>query len=220
MAAFPIDGKIYFGLYQQNQAANFNDNYEVHYSNFQFDYSPYINGSYRKYNGHSFKVTQPGEYINSRYEQVYISDAPNKLFKGAMFKKTGDDVYELVSRFFDRSLHPDEVIADEDLHPFGYFQIWDSFNQHNRVFRIFRSYLHGLSAGALDEYGRSDMPGLLHHYKNKDNSPHGSDNKTFQLLSFRQDIDSAKWNGVFKEVFDSNEPKVYNREYLDFKYVE
>jgi hypothetical protein len=59
---------------------------DIHFSNLQFTYIPYINGSYSKYNGMYFKVSRDINYVNKREQQVYIGSLPKKLFKGAFFK--------------------------------------------------------------------------------------------------------------------------------------
>lgn len=89
----PVNGKLYIGLNQLHQGADSGDDQEAWFSNLQITYSPFINGQYTKFTGQQQIVTQPAnpqKYKAIRQQQVYISDSPKKLFKGAILKR-GDD---------------------------------------------------------------------------------------------------------------------------------
>lgn len=61
-----------------------------HFQNLRFDYQPYINGSYAKYRAQYNRVYTTGNYKSVIDEQVYMSDSPKKLFKGALFTASWD----------------------------------------------------------------------------------------------------------------------------------
>lgn len=215
---FPASGKLYVGLMQQNKWDNFNDNYDTHYQNFQFEYTPYVNGSYRKFSGHYFKQTQAAnadKYNPFRDKDVNIGDAPSKNFKGAMLLSDGSN-YILAGRFYDATLWPDFVPFTE-YKPYGELLVADVFNQYNREFRTFRASLQGLTSDVLDAQGHADLPGNIHRYQFGDVSPH-TVNKKFQLLGFDQNIKSCGWSGNYKEVFDSTVAKINTG--IEFKYLE
>lgn len=218
IAPFPATGKLYMGLMQQNWFTNFNDNYDAHYSNFNFEYTSYTNGSYRQYNGHYFKLTQAAnadKYVPVREKDVFIGDAPDSKLKGAMFVKN-DTAYPLAGRFYDGALHTGDVPATA-LKPYGEILAYDVFNQYNREFRTFRASLFGLTTDVIDAQGRIDLPGNIHRYQFGDVSQHTA-NKRFQLLGFEQSIKAHKWTGNFKEVHDSTVEKVMSG--IEFKYLE
>ena len=59
---------------------------DKHISNLSITYKPYIKGTYARYTGQSQTITRtPEDYMAKRDERVYLSDAPRKLYKGAMF---------------------------------------------------------------------------------------------------------------------------------------
>lgn len=81
----PSTGTLYFDLYALNQQGGAMDDVAIHFTNFSFDYLPYINGNYREYDGHYFKTSQSGDYKAKVEDDVYLADSPKELFKGAMF---------------------------------------------------------------------------------------------------------------------------------------
>lgn len=210
----PATGKLYIRL-----CTNVNVFAPYHFSNLRVEYSAFINGSYKKYSGHSFKVTQQAnaeKYIPTREKEVSIGDKPSKNFKGAMFVAGGID-YNLAGRFYDASLYPSGPAANQ-LFQYGEIIAFDVFNQFNREFRTFRAALQGLTSDAVDDQGRADLPGLTHKYQLGDMSQHTT-NKRFQLLAFEQNIKLCGWRGVvLKEVYDSGVAKVMTG--VEFKYLE
>lgn len=218
IAPFPADGKLYMGLMQQNWFTNFNDNYDAHYSNFRFEYSKYLNGGYRKFTGHYYKMTQASnadKYRPIREKTVYIGDLPDMKMKGAMLVESGSD-YILAGRFYDGAEHSGTV-PDSALMPYGQLLAIDCFNQYNREFRIFRASLQGLTTDVEDAQDRADLPGNIHRYQFGDASEH-TNNKIFQLIGFEQNIKWCGWTGIFKEIYDSTVARA--NEVLEFKYTE
>lgn len=214
----PASGKLYFHIYNGVDQ-------QLRYSDLNITYEPRINGSYKKYTGQYFKVTQPpspdGIYQAIREKQVYIGDAPRKNYKGALLvRNTTDTDYALAGRFYNAAVFPDVLPNETFLHPYGHLQVFDVFNQFNRVMRVFRSQLKGLSVDAVDGFDRDDTPGLIHRYRNIDPGVNGGSNRQYHLLGYSQDHDTCKWSGVFREVNDITIPKVYDEALREFRYLE
>jgi len=88
-AEIPVSGEIRILLYRSSL---YGDTRDTFYSNVQFEYIPWVNGSYQQYTGQEHKVEQSGDYKASREENVYISDSPARVYKGALQKVTGTSV--------------------------------------------------------------------------------------------------------------------------------
>lgn len=85
-AEIPTNGEIRILLYRSSL---FGDTRDTYFSNVKFEYIPWINGSYFRYTGQENKVEQSGDYKATRDNEVYISDAPSLIYKGALQKVTG-----------------------------------------------------------------------------------------------------------------------------------
>jgi hypothetical protein len=208
----PRTGTLYIRLVVMNAT------YQVWFSNLQINYTPFVNGSYHKYKGHYFKITQTAnaeKYSPIREKTIGIGDAPDVKTKGAMLLADGSN-YFLAGRFFDETLWPDFVPFTE-YQPYGQIIAYDVFNQYNREFRTFRASLQGLTSDAQDAQGRADLPGLTHRYQFGDQSQHTL-NKRFQMIAFDQNMSKCGWTGTAKEVFDSGIDKVLTG--LEFKYLD
>jgi len=84
-AEIPVSGEIRILLYR----SQYGTTRDTYYSNVRFEYIPWINGSYLQYTGQEHKVEQSGDYKASRDVEVYISDSPSRVFRGALQKVTG-----------------------------------------------------------------------------------------------------------------------------------
>ena len=81
----PTTGSVYIMLISLNQNSNSVDDYDI-YFNIDFNYIPYINGSYQKYSGQYHKIIrEPESYLAKIEDEVYVSDSPKPLLKGGMF---------------------------------------------------------------------------------------------------------------------------------------
>lgn len=85
-AEIPVSGEIRILLYRSSL---YGDTRATYFSNVQFEYIPWVNGSYLRYDGQEHKVEQAGDYKASRDKQVFISDSPSRVYKGALQKVTG-----------------------------------------------------------------------------------------------------------------------------------
>lgn len=84
-AEIPVSGDIRILLYR----SQYGTTRDTYFSNVQFEYIPWVNGSYIRYNGQQHMVEQSGDYKASRDVEVYISDSPSLIYKGALQKVTG-----------------------------------------------------------------------------------------------------------------------------------
>ncbi len=82
----PVTGNVIVALYNIYTVEGSGDNVNINYQNLQFNYNPYINGSYQKYRGQQHKITQDLDENNINETQVFLSDSDKKLFKGALLK--------------------------------------------------------------------------------------------------------------------------------------
>lgn len=80
----PEDGKLFIYLYAHDESLS---NPTTYFSNFNFEYIPFINGEYQIYEG-QYCITDRGneDYAAKVEEDVNISDAPNYLSKGSLLK--------------------------------------------------------------------------------------------------------------------------------------
>lgn len=85
-AEIPVTGEIRILLYRSSLYGGTRDTY---FSNVQFDYIPWVNGSYLRYKAQEHKIEQSGDYKASRDKEVYISDGPSLIYRGCLQKVTG-----------------------------------------------------------------------------------------------------------------------------------
>jgi hypothetical protein len=77
----PVTGTLKILIYRSGV---FGDTAATYIDNIRFDYKPKINGSHLKYSGQYHKTEQDGRYKAKRDKEVFMSDSPKKMFKGAM----------------------------------------------------------------------------------------------------------------------------------------
>lgn len=198
-AAAPVSGQLRFALISIGSVSGSLDDKDMYYNNFQFNYIPFINGSYQKYTGQTHTVSQTGDYIAKRENEVKISDSPRNIFKGSMFFNNGTS-YLLTQHFYDALKFPAPV--DANLKPYGEIQSQDVWTQVNREMRIFSGTLRGIDSDVQDSDDLPDMFDLIHQYLLTD-SNQSTDNKVFLMISYEQDRKSQLSQSTLIEVFDS-----------------
>jgi hypothetical protein len=204
----PVTGEIVLRFFQ----SGFQDQTETRYDNVQFDYIPYINGSYQKYSGQSNKVSQPGDYKANRDKQVSISGSPRKLFKGGFLKQVNGK-FVLAGKWYNGAVPSLRGGPPADyMHPYGFIQAYSVWNQCRRTMRLFDCNIMGLAT----QY--NDPPDLMHSFEILDSSPH-TQNKKFMLLHYDMDFYRCRWNGFFAEVYDTVLAKKYDDPF-EFKFIE
>jgi hypothetical protein len=203
----PVEGNLFVLL-------PFSGDDYVHYNNLKFTYTPYINGGYAEYKGQRHKVGHIQGFRAVREEEVFISDAPKKLFKGALFKKNEAGAFVLAGKWYNGAVFPnppDPIYFNTR----GRTQAFTIWNQHNRTFRILDSKLDGLlTTGDVQGNG---IPSCVHEWMHADSTPHTT-NKLFLLLHYDMDFYLCSWTGYFMEVLDKGIDKEYASPY-EFKYL-
>lgn len=211
LGVLPADGKLYIGLNTLHQGNAAGDNSDAYFNNLVVNYTPYINGGYGAYTGQYHSVTNSNINIKAKRDrEVYISDSPSKLFKGALLRSAGVD-YALVSAFYDASIYTNADYPDLTyLRPYGEIQSFDVWNQFNRVMMQFEGSIDGLDSSNI-------IPDVTHIYRLTDTSE-STNNKIFTILHDEQNHDLCEISSVFlQELQDSTIPKEYTGH--DFKYI-
>lgn len=200
----PVDGKVYIMLEQFNQTNSANDNMTIHYSDLRFTYYPYINGTYHSIESQEVKVTADNGSRRTIEHEMFISDSPKKLLKGALKKFDGSN-YVLTGNwnFYNELLG----LTDQRLAKFVVFAWW---NQFRKTRTVIESDIQGINN---DE----SVPGLIHRWK----IHHASEgDKQFMLTSFRNmNLRTCGWLGVFVEMSDLDGDRNYD-DTFSFKYIQ
>jgi hypothetical protein len=200
----PEDGYLYFCLPAQ-------PNDYINWNNLQLDYYPYINASYVKYTGQEHKMSRDIEYKSKKELSVKISDSPKRLFKGALEKPAASG-YQLTGKWYDGSV---PAIRDspgvDDLHPLGFIQAYEVWNQYRTVNRLIEGAFKGIRSA-------TDIPDLMHTYFLVDYSQH-TNQRDFMLLRFEMDLHLCEWSGYFAEVFNRATGRDYGDDH-SFKFIE
>jgi hypothetical protein len=206
----PASGKLYILL----RCSSFSGTTtaQTHFTNVQFTYYPFVNGSYQTYRGHRHKVTQDGNLKAKRIQQVFINNSPKKLFKGSILIYNGTD-HVLAGNFYKGNVFPLDNPGPDDLQAYGYHQAFSVWNQFNRMFRILDIEVEGLRTEGDIKF----IPDLLHIYTPADNTP-AAYNKYYMLLHKAQDFDNNMLSGRLIEIFDTSLQKVYDDDYL-FQFI-
>lgn len=209
----PKDGKIQIVFCHQLKV----DEFEMHISSIDFEYIPYINGSYQKFTGQSHKIIQSSDNTESLEEEVFISDSPKKLFKGAL-KTYNGSAYVLAGRFWNAAVYTSGVPSDDYYHPFGYIEAFNIWNQNRLLQNIFSGSVQGIQSDAVDGRGKPDIPTCFHTYFLRDVDEYSADRR-FMLLEYEIDLKLCEIsNGVLTEAHDTKRPKWYSDTYA-FKYI-
>jgi hypothetical protein len=183
----------------------------ANYQNIQFEYIPYINGSYKRYKSISFKANQSGEYRANLSDQIHVADSLRKLFKGSILIKQGTKFY-LTKRWYD-GWRFDVPPTDDELKPLAVHHVRSLWNQHRSGFVVVSGSVLNLNSGV-----NAGIPSVLHAYTLSQNSAY-TQNKLMLVSGVEIDYDSCKWSGTFMEYFDTVSGKDYT-DPIDIKFTE
>jgi hypothetical protein len=204
----PVTGTLYMWFNQFNQLSSSDDNREIWYTGFSFNYIALINGTYQKFTGQYQKVTRTDlGYLNKREDEVYMSDSPRPFFKGAM-KIIINDTLQITTQFFPYNIYPASDPPDDKIAPFGEHQIWAVWNQGVYANWIFNGSIKGLNA---------TWPDIIHKYTLTDPTDQTVE-RYFMLTSFKQDWKLGIMDGTWIEVYDRALMKRYS-DTREFKYI-
>lgn len=217
----PVSGTLYIWLHGMNQEDSDSfDDVDIYYSNLRVEYIPFIDGTYQKFTGQSYKALRPDDkYKRDLEEQIYITNAPKKLMKGALMKivtESGSGShYELVGKFYEGQQFPADDPTSDDLFDFGEIQVQAFHNQHRNNDVIFRMRCQGLTEGETDGDGNDDHQDLIHRYYVRDLEP-ATNFIAYQLITFNQDLRNCEWTGTMIENFDID--RGFVQDDVEFKY--
>lgn len=200
----PVSGNLNFILFAANQTSGSAASFQIRYSNLRFDYIPFINGSYAKYTGQSNEVSQ--ELVNRAAidEEVFISDGPRLIFKGALKLYNGTDYY-LATTFTDHN----HATAEN----YGRIQAFAVWNQYRQSARNFEGNVYFIDTD-VSIGGQYDGADLIHKYDLTD-SNNSTNGRYFMALHFEQDLFLLSWKAFIASV---QQNKVYTDDFI-FQYI-
>lgn len=161
---------------------------DVQFFNLKLTYIPFINGSYQKYSGQFNKVSQDINTKKRTEADVFISDSPKKLFKGALHRWNGTK-YVLAGNFFDASLYDEGYTEFGQEHPYGWWQAFDVWFQYRYDQRVIDAVVQGLNSDGTAQ----EVLNSLQRFLLGDIHPHAA--YYFQLLHYEADFLTCEWSG-------------------------
>lgn len=206
--SIPVTGKLYIQLYQINQTNVPEDNRTIHYTDLQFSFYGYLNGSYKSLKAQYHKITSEiTDNKVKREKDVFISDSPRKIFKGALTKYDGDD-YILTETFFKYNIFFDTEPLETDYRTFGEWQAWWVWNQFRLANREFDFTAQGIDSNALISTTPNPISPLHKYFLTDTNE--STTGRHFMLLHHEANIHLGEWTGFISEVFNEAEGKDYD----------
>lgn len=207
--AMPVTGVLYCYLY-----LDIVDTMAwIEYSDFNLTAIPFINGSYRRVTGQYYRVTQPTspeKYKAIIEDEVFIGELPRRSMKGALLKYDPDNsVYIQASGFYNAGVFPSGPPDSTYVHPYGWIQIYDNWNQYSRTMRKFDGTIDRFDAG-------NDIPNPLHRYHLTDINA-STTGKEFISLHAKQNVLMCETEIFLHEVDDDAIGKTYPPN--EFKYI-
>ncbi len=200
----PVSGFIVIAIYWGHIGAIASRN--LHIAGFEFDYIPYINGSFQNFTGQSSKAERIEEgYSANIDEDVSISDSPKPLLKGGLFTKHGTK-YVLQPQYWDSQQWAlDPPNHNDYFQRFEYHRVNANYNQVHYTTRFFEGNLKGLA----------NIPDLIHKYILAEIDPDSNDRK-FMLIEMEQNWKTGIWRGKFAETWNTSD-RVFPP--FEFKYI-
>jgi hypothetical protein len=168
-------------------------------SSLNLEYLPYINGSYNIFNSQSDTSTRDGIYYSAIEDEVFITNAPSPIMKGALLKPSGGE-FVVVDKFYEGQQY-DETTGPDHLATYGELRVRAYHNQFRNGDEIYRATCQGLGNGVTDADGKDDHQDLIHRYFNRDIEP-STNNQAFQLCNQDVDLRNCEWTGTLIKNFD------------------
>lgn len=203
-AEIPKAGNLRILLYRSSLYGDVMDTY---FDSCQFEYLGCVNGSFRILSGQYQKISRAGGYLAAREKQVYISDSPKPLFKGAMFTQFGG-FYSLSNRFYAHNVFPTGLSGPGFTHPYGEMQVRTVWNQYRNPNSIFTVTCVGIGA---------NWPDLIHKYTISLSDP-SCTNRYFVCTGFEQNWKTGSMRMTLVEVYNTIRGKNYDDD-REFKYI-
>lgn len=211
LAAIPKTGYLTICLHQTKKSNEF----ETHFSNLRFEYTPLVDGSYAELKGEMHREYGDVNAYSGKYEQNYfLFDAPCKSFRYGMMYKVGSDYFS-TSNWLDYSAYlqhgqtPAVTALSET--PFLTFQVWSLWNQFRRSRRIFEFSFYGYDTA-------NGHAGMWHKYTYNDAGLAEISDMAFLILNMKQDWHSCQWSAKMIEVNYTEDRR--GEENFEFKYID
>lgn len=208
----PRAGKLYFMIHWENNSAYVGISLNV--QNFSFTYKPYINGTFNQYKEQYHSTSQAINSKKAVTDEVFISDSPKPLFKGALFKYNGSE-YELINEFYNAAVFPAGPPDSTYIHTFGEIQLFDVWNQYRTESKLIQFTLQNDDL-EKEQDGNVAMAHIHNAFEVTEIHPL-TYMRRFILLSFDKDLRTAEWSGVMRQVYDLRIRKDYSNH--EFNYV-
>lgn len=211
----PKAGHLQILIHQSHETSWNRDTY---IDKIELEYYPLINGSHQKYRAHYHKSSQVNDDdVEKTDDEIYLSDAPARLLKGALHVKNHVD-YGLAALYWNAAKSPAGPGGNIHEKPYGWHCTLGVWNQVRMLHRIFKGSVAGIESGSADAGNRCDIPTVLHHYKLQD-ADEQTMNRKFILLGFDMDLFRCEFSQcTVAEVQHEIIPKRYTDPY-EFKYV-
>lgn len=193
----PVSGNVQIALVQSRIVA-----IDLCFANLQFDYLPYIVGTYAKYTGQYNKVTQAAAYKAKSENDLFFSDSPKKLFKGAAKKYNGiaNVLTGNWTDFFDSG-----ASGTTRLGKILAYDVWNQYRKQRAVIRTSLDQVEGDSYYCL----------LL----NKWQYTHYVATKLYLCLHYSLNVKKGEASANFIEIFDTGETNDYTTTH-EFNYTQ
>lgn len=206
----PVSGNLRIRLHSSGAFASTSvDDFNVRFQNLNFDYIPFISGSYKKFSGQSNKTTRPGNYKSKLEDNVYISNSPKKLFKGALhIKNYNTNAYILAGQFYDGQEFLYANDGRNHTMSYGELQVRAVHNQYRNADEVYQLTAQGLN-------GSNDID-LIHRVINRDIEP-ATNNNIYQLCWIDQDWRNSEWQAMMIRNFGAANGFVDN-DAFEFRY--
>lgn len=217
----PAEGDLYIMFLSESQARY---NVDVYINSLEFEYKPFVGSGYDFFgaqrpqrpfreavltdnvSGQQHQVTGSDESRKVIEKEMFISDSPRPLFKGALKKFVGPN-YVLTETW--NYYNDTGVLSDTPLAKHILFQWW---NQFRKTRTVIETDLQGLQS--TQEFG---IPSLINRWTILHG---GQEDKYFMLTSIpMMDFRTCGWRGVFVEMSDAEGDRNYDDEY-NFKFIQ
>jgi hypothetical protein len=162
------------------------------FTSLQFEITPFITGSFGKYNSESYKVSQVGKYTAFKEQEIFLADSTRKELKGVYHVKI-DDKFVVTDLWDDWALNHQGQFAGLGPERMAKWIAYDLWNQYRLDSRVFVFTSRGLNNN-VNSF--CDIP---HRYVNNIPSLHNM-NRWFLITDMEQDWYTERMTGTMIEI--------------------
>lgn len=201
----PVGGLVYLHLFCANQTGGASDDFDIRYQNINFTYHGFIDGTYKTFDGQRHRVSQ-NEDARVIEKEIFISDSPKRIFKGAMFKEQSSPSAWVLTGLWDDHVTPTAVGVER----LGKHLVFSWWNQFRKTRTVIDSDIQGIKTDL-----QGGVPAMQYRYE----IHHGDESaKYFVLNSYSMDFRTCGWAGVFIENSSGDGDRIYTDTH-EFKYL-